>query len=52
MAFKPSLNVGFASNQEDQSYIAIDFLANPYGRVAIRPRIISLLVRVDIAPIS
>ncbi len=27
MAFKPSTNVGFASNREDQSYVAIDFLA-------------------------
>ncbi len=40
MAFKPSTNVGFASNREDQSYVTIDFLANPYGRVKIRPRII------------
>ena len=40
MAFKPSTNVGFASNREDQSYVAIDFLENPYGRVAIWPRII------------
>jgi len=40
MAYKPSTNVGFTLNQEDQSYIAFVFLANTLGCVATGLRII------------